>query len=266
MNTKKQDHFIWLGLSLSIHLFVLACIFISLTNKPLLMHKPLKKKIAFKVPAPIVFYGQQTDTNKAAGSLTQTHQLSPQPVQQSSTAATPNKQEEKKITEKQLAPAIKKSPVIDKKPLLPENKKKEPTLADMFNQARQNFKLPQKSNLQTDGQGAGSPLVIREGDIKYYSLWSAFLKHLNNAARFNRVKNPVPLAQWISHKLIKNHLQCGITVNKKGEVQDIDIILSSGYEPYDKLCIQDIWSASPFPPLGDQLGKNSARFEVRTHI
>lgn len=262
MNTTKNDHFVWFGLSISIHLLILACIFLSLKNKPSLVHKPQAKKFAFEVPAPIVFYGQQMAPNKAPGSLSQATQPSTQP-QPAQTAQPAQQQEEPKPQPTEKVEAVIP---VQKKPINAVQPKKEPTLADMFNHARQNFNFPQKSNLKAAGDGAGQPLVIREGDIQYYSLWSTFLNHLNNAARFNRVKNPVPLGQWVENKFIKNHLQCGITVNKKGEVQDIDIILSSGYTPYDELCIQDIWSASPFPPLPDQLGKKVARFEVRTYM
>lgn len=267
MNTTKNDNFIWFGLSISIHTLILAAIFISLQNKPSLIHKPSQKNFSFKVPAPIIFYGHQMDPHKMPGSLSQTHQSSPQAMRQStSPAAETVKQAAPKTIQKPKRAPEKPSVIKKEKTQTTVPAKKEPTLAEMFNQIRRDFRLPQKSNLYADGDGAGQPLVIREGDIKYYSLWSGFLKHLNNAARFNRVKNPVPLEQWLSHKLIKNHLQCGITINKKGEVQDIDIILSSGYKPYDELCIQDIWSASPFPPLPDQLGKNVARFEVRTYF
>ena len=265
MNTTRNDHFVWFGLSISIHLLILACVFLSLKNKPSLVHKPTAKKFAFKVPTPIVFYGQQMAPNKMPGSLSQATQPSPQPAQQQ---AAPQQTQQQAAPKPQTQPTEKTKDDLPapKKPAEIDQPKKEPTLADMFNHARQNFNFPQKSNLQTAGDGAGQPLVIREGDIKYYSLWSTFLNHLNNAARFNRVRNPVPLGEWVANKFIKNHLQCGITVNKKGEVQDIDIILSSGYQQYDELCIQDIWSASPFPPLPDQLGKNVARFEVRTYM
>lgn len=253
MNTSRNDHFIWFGMSVSIHILILACIFISLQNKPSLVHQPQKKKFAFNVPAPIIFYGHQMAPNKAPGSLSQ---ITPpqQPVQKQAIQNIP-----KHENLSSLAP-------LEKKPLEKEHTKKEISLADIFNDARKHFSIPQKTNLQVPGDGAGQPLVIREGDIQYYSLWSTFLNHLNNAARFNRMKNPAPLGEWLTNKLIKNHIQCGITINKKGEVQDIDIILSSGHKPYDELCIQDIWSASPFPPLPDQLGKNVARFEVRTYI
>jgi len=50
------------------------------------------------------------------------------------------------------------------------------------------------------------------------------------------------------------------------EVQDIDIVASSGHKAFDAICVEDIWSASPFPPLPDQLGKTVARFEVRSYI
>lgn len=267
MNTTRNDHFVWFGLSISIHLLLLACIFISLKNKPSLVHKPQAKKFAFKVPAPIVFYGQQMAPNKMPGSLSQATQPSPQAMRQPA-APVPQTNNNQQATPKiqKTAQVPEKPSLIKKEPHTVAPQKKEPTLADIFNQARQNFNFPVKSNLKTAGDGAGQPLVIREGDIQYYSLWSTFLNHLNNAARFNRVKNPVPLGEWVANKFIKNHLQCGITVNKKGEVQDIDIILSSGYKPYDELCIKDIWSASPFPPLPDQLGKNVARFEVRTYM
>lgn len=255
MNKSKNDQFVWFGASITVHLFVLTCIFVSLQHKPSFVHKPKDKNFAFKVPAPIIFYGQQMAPNKRPGSLPKTTQA----VSGQQQSKTTQKPQPETIKPKQSAPTTKKALTVNPT-------KQNPSLADIFNHARQNFTLPKKTPLQIDGDGAGQPLVIREGDMQYYSLWSTFLTHLNNAARFNRIKSPAPITEWIQLGLLKNNLQCGITINKKGEVQDISIILSSGHVTYDELCIQDIWSASPFPPLPDQLGKKVARFEVRSYI
>jgi outer membrane biosynthesis protein TonB len=275
INQKEEHHFLWFGVSISIHLLILACIFVSLKNKPSLVRKPHEKKISFKVPAPIVFYGQQMAPNKKPGSLAQPAQQATQPQKQaqpSQKQAQPSQQETQ--PQKQTQPPSKLLPTkktpesipVKKQPTAVTSTKKDLSLADIFNHARQNFNIPKKTDLQAPGDGAGQPLVIREGDMKYYSLWSTFLHHLNNAARFNQVKSPLPLGEWLQNRFIKNNLQFAITINKKGEVQDISIMVSSGYKPYDERCIQDTWSASPFPPLPDQLGKNVARFEVRTNI
>jgi hypothetical protein len=253
VNQRDDNQFLWFGLSISIHLLILACLFVSLMNKPSLVHQPKKKLFAFKVPAPVVFYGQQMAPNKRPGSMntaqSQTSQPKPQVLKKPA--------QEQKITKQE----------IKEKPLKVAPQKKQPTLADIFNHARQTFASSSRlTDLQAHGDGAGQPVVIREGDMKYYSLWSTFLNHLNNAARFNRVQNPVPVEEWLRSKKITQNMQCAITINKKGEVQDIDIVASSGLKAFDAVCVEDIWSASPFPPLPDQLGKTVARFEVRSYI
>lgn len=140
-------------------------------------------------------------------------------------------------------------------------RKKTLTLSDLF----KNTTFPDDSAHML-GEGSGQPVVIREGDMRYYSVWAKFLQHLNDVVRFNRVKNKTPLFAWIQSGLVKNNIFCGITVTRDGKVLDIDLITSSGYQPFDSVCMADIWSASPFPPLPDSMKQEKARFEVRSYF
>ena len=102
--------------------------------------------------------------------------------------------------------------------------------------------------------------------MRYYTVWTKFLQHLNQTAQFNRIKKNIPLINWVRSGLLKKDLYCGITVTKEGKVLAIDIISSSGYKPFDDTCVSDIWASSPFPPLPESMHKEQARFEVRSHI
>lgn len=251
-SAEKHSQSVWFILSLSLHMVVLACLFISLVHKPSLLRKEKQPLKTFPVPAPVVFYGHQMDPLKKPGSMALATPAQPQPsAQKAPPPPAPTKKEVETAPQKTV----------------PNQNKETLTLKDIFNHARKTFASnPHISDLQAPGDAAGQPIVIREGDMKYYSLWAGFLKHLNSTARFNRVQKPVPIAEWIKSKKIKQNMQCGITINKKGEVQAIDITISSGYTEFDQLCIEDIWSASPFPPLPDQLGKTVARFEVKSYL
>lgn len=148
------------------------------------------------------------------------------------------------------------------------------TLADIFknaNNAISSFSqdgLPSARKAGTEGgddQGSGHQITIKEGDMKYYTLWAKFLNHLNQAARFNRRGKESMINHWIQNRDIQYILQCGITVDMQGKVLDIDLMVSSGCPGFDKLCISDIKSAVPYPPLPESLGKKTARFEVNVY-
>ena len=261
---KKYSQGLWLGLSIIAHLLFLACLFATIANKPTLVRQLDSKKLfTFKVPAPVIFYGQPMESDKRPGLISVPSFQENKPLQAQEKSLKKASVPEPESIEQELTKKINTA----KSTLSPNKKNKQSTLVDIFNHARKTFSnTPHATDLQMPGDGAGQPIVIREGDIKYYSLWSTFLKHLNNAAQFNRVQHRVPVQEWIASKKITENLQCDITINKKGEIIDIAIRLSSGYKPFDEICIQDIWSASPFPPLPDQLGKSIAQFEVILYI
>ncbi len=257
--------------------------------------QPLDPK-TFNVPVPVMYYGKELDPNKTPGTPTKkqtetefkkTEPLPPLHQEESHTKETLLKKIESEITE--ILEEVKKEKTVLQEPLLevkeqatqtlpkksplqktlpetipPKEKtpgKKQLTLADLFN------KSPLTStDTQMIGEGSGQPIVIKEGDMKYYSVWSKFLNHLNQTARFNRIKKKVPLMEWIKNGLLKKDLFCGITVTKEGKVLAIDIISSSGFKTFDDMCIQDIWASSPFPPLPESMGKEQARFEVRSYL
>lgn len=252
MVEQKEEHqFLWFGLSIAIHTLILACLFASLINTPSLIQHPKKKLFAFKPPVPVVFYGHQMAPNKRPGSV-RTPQSHPS-------------KEKQKIVEKQSKEekAIKEE--LKKDPVKNAMRKKQPTLADIFNHARKTFATSQpQTNLEVPGDGAGQELVIRQGDIKYYSLWSTFLQHINNAVSFDVVKRSIPLRQWVMEKRISQNLLFQVTINKKGETQDVTIIRSSGYAPLDEFYVGIAWSASSFPPLPNHLEKDLTTFEIQT--
>jgi len=273
---EREKQITWLLCVIFLHAIFLFFLFFSYVTQPLLQHRKLSF-MNFKVPAPVIFYGTHITPHARPGGMQMqsreilaTEKLD---IQKNSVAD----QKQPVINKLQDGLAYKKAykehKPIEKKHVqqtslhkIQENKK--PTLADLFNHARTTFSQQQKavSNLQQDGDGAGQPLIIKEGDIRYYNLWKTFLMHLNDHARFNRARKATQVGQWIQEKKIKNNLQCAITINKKGEVLLVEIMLSSGHQPFDALCLDDIWSASPFPPLPDHLHKQTACFEVKSYF
>ncbi len=155
-----------------------------------------------------------------------------------------------------------------------QSRQKKLTLIDLFKDATTTIAsfaqdgLPSARKAGTEGgddQGSGHQITIKEGDMKYYTLWANFLNHLNQAARFNRRGKETMIHAWINNREIQYILQCGITIDTQGKILDIDIMISSGCPGFDKLCISDIRSAVPYPPLPEHLGKKTARFEVNVY-
>ncbi len=141
---------------------------------------------------------------------------------------------------------------------------KELNLADLFRNAQKSFA---KEDVVVSAQDAGGPsgdIVISEGSLKYYSLWSKFLSHLNDAARFNRRGGKdAQVHQWLQAGLIKKEALFAIDIDKKGQVVNVALLSSSGHTPFDSLCIADIWSAAPYPPLPESINRPTARFQVK---
>lgn len=169
-------------------------------------------------------------------------------------------------------------PAQDKPKELPQHQKKSQsrklTLADLFKNAPQSIAsfaqdgLPSAKKAGTEGGddfGSGHQVTIKEGDMKYYTLWSKFLNHLNQSARFTRRGKEALIEKWITRREIRYILQCGITIDKSGKLLDIEIVVSSGCPDFDKMCLHDIRSAIPYPPLPESLGKKTARFEVNVY-
>ncbi len=251
----------------------------------------------FTVPAPVMYYGHEIDPHKKPGNPTEkkieaspdnnTHDsiekkdkkesdIVPElPITEPEKSELSNKEIKSDNNESMIDTIIEKNIFMDDKKFIPLKKtrsrsttssheqscSKKLTLADLFK------KSPLvTTDTQMIGEGSGQPIVIKEGDMKYYSVWTKFLHHLNQTARFNRIKKKVPLIEWIKTGQLKKDLFCGITVTKEGKVLSIDIISSSGFKPFDTMCIEDIWASSPFPPLPESMGKEQARFEVRSYL
>ncbi len=148
------------------------------------------------------------------------------------------------------------------------------TLADLFKNSRNTIAsfaqdgLPSAKKAGTEGGddlGSGHQITIKEGDMRYYTLWSTFLNHLNASARFSRRGKEHLIQEWVRTHQIQYILHCGITIDLEGNVIDVDLVVSSGCKEFDNLCLNDIYTAAPFPPLSERLGKKTARFEVSVY-
>lgn len=158
----------------------------------------------------------------------------------------------------------KKDPLLTKKSDTGLPVPKEMTLADLFKNAHKALGHEEKILSSEDGGGPSGDIVITEGSLKYYSLWVKFLQHLNDAARFNRrggIDRDVQM--WLQTGLIRKEALFAIDIDKKGQIVNVTLLSSSGHTPFDKLCITDIWSAAPYPPLPSSIDRPTARFQVK---
>lgn len=306
-------------------------------KKPTLAkEKPMSEK-PFVVPAPVVFYGNQTMMNNptpiagspdgksafeekpsalptpATATITPEKTMARPPSLESNTEeaiiippapavepkkATVKKEQavpekvtehqegfyEKPAPQEQPATTLKKEevplevtlPATQEKPTPPTQKpaKKTLSLADLFKNAPTALAAltqtgePSAKRAGTEGgdvNGSGHQITIKEGDMKYYSLWAKFLNHLNQAARFSRRGKERRIMELAQNGSIAYVLQCGITVDMHGKLLDIEILHSSGSKEFDDICMNDIRSAIPYPPLPETLGKKTARFEVNVY-
>ena len=112
------------------------------------------------------------------------------------------------------------------------------------------------------GDGYGSDIVITEGDMRYYSVWKKFLHHINETAQYNQIRHKQDSTQWRQKGLIKNPSIMSVTVAKNGTCLAVTVLHSSGCTPFDTFNVQTAWSASPYPPLPESMGKEQARFEI----
>lgn len=171
------------------------------------------------------------------------------------------------------APAVtKKQPSATKKQKSEQTNKL--TLADLFKNSRNTIAsfaqdgLPSAKKAGTEGGddlGSGHQITIKEGDMRYYTLWSTFLNHLNASARFSRRGKEYLIQEWVRTHQIQYILHCGITIDLEGNILDVELVVSSGCKEFDNLCLNDIYTAAPFPPLSERLGKKTARFEVSVY-
>lgn len=274
---KREQQFAFFLCVLFAHALFLSLLFFSYITQPLLQHKPMHF-MNFKVPAPVIFYGtHMTPRSKPGTNVTKSVKIKENKV-------TTHKSIDKKNTSTTQSQSVKAHDGLARRVYSNKNdnnssthdtaltqkevlkKNENITLSDIFSHARSTFVAQKQLMHAQEGDGAGYPLIIKEGDIRYYNLWKTFLEHLNNHARFNRARKPQQVTQWLQAKKIKNNLQCAITIDNQGVVLGVEIMLSSGHQPFDALCLDDIYSASPFPPLPDHLNKQKACFEVKSYF
>lgn len=284
----------YVGLSVLIHLLLCACLFLAVIHKQL----PFPQTASFikpeVVPAPVMFVQeepQQPEPPKTTpldvdppgvpnGLRVSMAEFPDQALLTNKKPGLPDTKDAPATAKKMPVPTptlqkeIEKLPDTKKAPDLTQLEKKaegkipvpkELSLADLFKNAQK--AVAHDAAMLTSQDGGGGPsgqIVITEGSLKYYSLWSKFLSHLNDAARFNRrggINQQVQ--QWLQTGLIKKEALFAIDVNKKGQVINVTLLSSSGHTPFDTLCISDIWSAVPFPPLPDSIDRPTARFQVK---
>ncbi len=206
-------------------------------------------------PLPTIQTSEDTNTTKTAEVLTPTEII----TQKTSLATHKNSQKNSGDVTQSSTPNTKKNSL---------------SLAQLFKNARQDLHnltmqgaiSAKKAGTETGSDdGSGHQVVIKEGDMKYYTLWAKFLNHLNQAARFNRRGKERLIQEWVATEQIRYVFQCGITVDLQGKVIDVEINHSSGSKKFDDFCLSDIYSAVPYPPLPPSIGKTSARFEVNVY-
>ena len=209
---------------------------ISQTKKDI-PQKPEKKEsqaldpATFTVPVPVMYYGKELDPNKTPGTPTEkktdktqeidilkqiieetnSEQLLKEVAESQNNVETLSKNEpsslENLLTQPTFIPDDTKTASserrVSKKPSshTKTSQPKKLTLADIFK------KSPMISEeTQMIGEGSGQPIIIKEGDMKYYSVWTKFLHHLNQTARFNRIKKHAPVIEWIKTGQLKKDL------------------------------------------------------------
>lgn len=252
----------------------------------------------FVVPAPVVYYGNQAMMNlpvPIAGSSSGTSGFDQKPTvlptppvlkvaeTQKNPSDKPFPQEEtttfdeSAVIEETFSEYVPSSSFVTFKEQSPKNQgpaQKKVTLAELFKNAQSDIcHIAQEGQTSatkagTEGgdlNGSGHQVTIKEGDMKYYTLWAKFLNHLNQAARFSRRGKEHLIRQWAETGEIQYVMHCGITVDAQGKVIDIHITHSSGCKKFDDICVADIRYAVPFPPLPQSLGKKTARFEVSVY-
>ncbi len=290
---KTQSVRRYVGFSILIHALICAFLFLAIIQKQLPSLRPLSYIKPENVPAPVVFVQepkpapQQPSTpleidppgvpNGLRISMAELPDESllankkPGLPGTTDTSATEKKLPFNKPVTKEIEPTPEKPlPKTAAAELIKKSDatipiQKEPSLADLFKNAHKAFAHETVPLTSHDGGGGPSgQIVISEGSLKYYSLWSKFLTHLNDAARFNRRggKNQ-EVQHWLNSGLIKKEALFAIDIDKKGQVINVTLLSSSGHTPFDQLCISDIWSAVPYPPLPDSLGRPTARFQVK---
>lgn len=284
----------YVGLSLLIHAFICACLFLAVIHKQLPLPRSLSTLQPEVVPAPVMFVQEQQQPEPQPTTPLDIdppgvpHGLRVSMGEFPDEALLANKKpglsdnKDQDATTKKLPlptpPAPKEIETVPDTPkqipeitqLVKESEGKIPvpkevSLADLFRNAQKAVAHDTAALTSQDGGGGPSgQIVISEGSLKYYSLWSKFLSHLNDAARFNRRGGINQEVQhWLQTGLIKKEALFAIDVNKKGQVINVILLSSSGHSPFDKLCISDIWSAVPYPPLPDSIDRPTARFQVK---
>lgn len=115
------------------------------------------------------------------------------------------------------------------------------------------------------GEGYGQHVVIKEGDMRYYSVWRKLLHHMNQTAQYNHIRNRKNIErinpqEW--QRMVKRPCGMSLVIQKDGTCTEVAVLQSSGYEVFDRIAVEDAWSGSPYPPLPDSITDDAARFEV----
>lgn len=293
------------GASLFIHaLFLLILFMMIVTPDTHKLLEPASRQAATTIAAPVILYsgptpqphktvtaqpgskgGVGTPGTQGASTSTapkqplktaeQTTPIPPKPVGIPSTEkkeptkqATTKEKEQTPFLEKTEAPSLFKAveqttPADGQKKQAAskeEIRRHKLTLADLFQTMPH---LMQAAN-QAAQSGDGDTLVISQGDMKYYTFLKKFITHINEVFTF--YGGPQKIDSWMKEGLIRKNTSMSVVIDKKGNVLEVILTGSSGYQPFDELSIQAVHQASPFPPVPEYLNHEKVRVELMSYI
>ena len=134
-------------------------------------------------------------------------------------------------------------------------RKRKLTLADLFKS------IPVTHEKNNPGEGTGdNQLIVVQGDVRYYTLWSNFLTHANQVANFHGILKQLRI--WHAEGKIKRITTMSVTIDRKGNLIEYRMTQSSGYQAADDLLIKGIKLAAPFPPIPASIAHDSIRYDI----
>lgn len=156
---------------------------------------------------------------------------------------------EKKIVEKRSTEEI----IAQARSFLCKNKTsftKTVTKTDFFRHAHavaQQASMVLKEDLSARISGLGNLKLYSYEEKLRSTLLTAFnsLKH--------RIDRSVRAEQQQQHQAVQPHAAINLVINKDGSIDTLQLITSSGDQIFDKLIIESIEYAAPFPPIPEHL-------------
>lgn len=103
-------------------------------------------------------------------------------------------------------------------------------------------------------------LIDHFANTKNHSYCSKTLAHISSHYASLKKRNAKSLAQWYEHPTAKPDVT--VHVLKNGSLKSIFLKKTSGSSMHDKLYVQAIKQAAPFPKIPDHFGTNELIFEL----